>query len=269
MFPSVQRQIDYHPTLMNNTVDETFYTMEIEEINDFINGTSKELKNAFAILTPMIRIYDIVNTSGKSIEYKPIGFWSKVFTPAPLSSLTNLTIKIKNPSGTVLENMNDILDVKFIYQYQSDPADDRTNILVIETMQYFSEVEYKPTDTILFRNYSYRNPSATNVQQFNDFINRQKGHKILQLTNDDPSKFLKNRIYIARPAYLDTSTGGLTEESWYTSFKSTLDDETTISSITESEYDTGRFINIDLQTIYFFKITTKEQNMTILESERV
>jgi hypothetical protein len=267
MFPSVQRQIDYHPSLMNNTVDETFYTMEIDEINDFINGTSKEFKNAFAILTPMIRIYDIVNRSGKAIEYKPIGFWSKTFTPAPLSSLTNLTIKIKNPAGTVLENMNDTLDVKFIYQYQSDPTDDRTNILVIETTKYFSEVEYKPTDTIVFKNYSYRNPLASNVQQFNDFMNRQKGHKILYLSNDDSNKFLKNRIHIARPAYLDTITGGLTEESWYTSFKTTLNDETTIGSITE--YDTGRFINIDLQTIYFFKITTKEQSMASLESERV
>jgi hypothetical protein len=245
--------------------------MEIDEINDFINGTSKEFKNAFAILTPMIRIYDIVNTSGKSIEYKPIGFWSKTFTPAPLSSLTNLTIKIKNPAGVVLENMNDILDVKFIYQYQSNPADDRTNILVIETTKYFSEVEYKPTDTIIFRNYSYRNSSSSssNVQEFNDFINRQKGHKILYLSNDDPNKILKNRIHIARPAYLDITTGGLTEESWYTSFKTDLNDETTIDSITESEYDTGRLINIDLQTIYFFKITTKEQSMAPLESERI
>ncbi len=269
MFPAVQRQIDYHPTLLNNTVDEIYYTMEIEEINDFINGTSKEFKNAFAVLTPMTRIYDIVNTSGKSIEYKPVGFWPKVFTPAPLSSLTNLTIKIKNPTGTVLQNKNDTLDVKFIYQYQYNPEDndDRTNILVVETLQYFSEVEYKPTDTIVFRNYSYRNPSASNSQQFNDFINRQKGHKILYLTNDSSSKFLKNRIYIARPAYLDETTGGLTEESWYTSFKTTLENETTIGNITQ--YDTGRFINIDLQTIYFFKITTKEQSMAILESERV
>ena len=121
MFPAVQRQIDYHPTLLNNTVDEIYYTMEIEEINDFINGTSKEFKNAFAVLTPMTRIYDIVNTSGKSIEYKPVGFWPKVFSPAPLSSLTNLTIKIKNPTGTVLQNKNDTLDVKFIYQYQYNP----------------------------------------------------------------------------------------------------------------------------------------------------
>ena len=33
-------------------------------------------------------------------------------------------------------------------------------------------------------------------------------------------------------------------------------------------FDTGRLINLDLQNVYFFKITTKEQNMT-LETERV
>jgi hypothetical protein len=81
------------------------------------------------------------------------------------------------------------------------------------------------------------------------------------------AKFLKNRIHIARPAYLDKTTGGLTEESWYSTFKNiVLDDVTTIGDITT--FDKGRLINIDLQNVYFFKITTKEQNMS-LETERV
>jgi hypothetical protein len=269
LFPSVQRNIDYHPTLKNNSVEEFYYIMEIEELSDIINGTSKDLTNAFAILTPMIRIYDIVNSSSKSIEYKSSGMWSKIFSPTPLSSLTNLTIKIKNPVGSILENINDTLDVKFIYQYQSNPLDDRTDVLVIETLQYFSDSEYKPTDTIIFRNYNYRKTDTTpESQYFNDFINRQKGHKILSVSNDNPDKILKNRIHIARPAYLNINTGYLTEEGWYTSFKTTLEDESTINTITESNYDSGRLINVDLQNIYFFKITTKEQSMQ-LDSERV
>ncbi len=269
LFPSVQRNIDYSPTLKNNPIEEAYYIMETEELSDIINGTSKDLANAFAILTPLIRIYDITNSSSKSIEYKSTGMWPKTFYPTPLSSLTNLTIKIKNPAGSVLENINDTLDVKFIYQYQSNPSDDRTNVLVIETLQYFSDSEYKPTDTIIFRNYNYRKTDTTSESQyFNEFINRQKGHKILSVSNDNPDKILKNRIHIARPAYLDINTGYLTEEGWYTAFKTTLEDESTINTITEENYDSGRLINIDLQNIYFFKITTKEQSMQ-LDSERV
>jgi hypothetical protein len=268
MFPAVQRRVEYHPTLVENAVQESYYSMEIEEIRDVMEGTSRNLQNSFAILTPGIRIYDISSPSAKSIEYKVSGTWAKQFNPTPLSSLTNLSIQIKKPSGDIITNMNDTLDIKFVYQFtELTPADTRADVLVIETTEYFSDKEYNLTDTIIIRNYSHYASTTQNCQNFNDFMNRQKGHKILDTSNDDPSKFLKNRIHIARPAYLDKITGGLTEESWYISFKNdVLDDMTTIDDITT--FDTGRLINIDLQNIYFFKITTKEQSM-LLETERV
>ncbi len=268
MFPAVQRRIEYHPTLLENSIQETYYSMEIEEVRDVMEGTSRDLQNSFAILTPGIRIYDISNPSSKSIEYKVSGMWSKQFNPTPLGSLTNLSIQIKKPSGDIVTNMNDTLDVKFIYQYtEATPLDTRADIIVIETTEYFSDQEYKPTDTIIFKNYRHYASATQNCQNFNDFMNRMKGHKILSTSNDDPAKFLKNRIHIARPAYLDKITGGLIEESWYTTFKNTvLDDDSSIGGITT--FDTGRLINIDLQNVYFFKITTKEQSMSF-ETERV
>ncbi len=268
MFPAVQRRIEYHPSLIENSVEETYYSMEIEEVRDVMEGTSRDLQNSFAILTPAIRIYDISSPSSKSIEYKVSGTWSKQFNPTPLGSLTNLSIQIKKPSGDLVTNMNDTLDVKFIYQYtEATPMDTRADVLVIETTEYFSDQEYKPTDTIILRNYSHYASMTQNCQNFNEFMNRKKGHKILATSNDDPAKFLKNRIHIARPAYLDKMTGGLTEESWYTTFKNAvLDDDSSIGDITT--FDTGRLINMDLQNIYFFKITTKEQSMSF-ETERV
>ncbi len=264
MMPSVQRQIDYHPTLTDNTIEETYYSIEIEEIKDVMQGTSRDLNNAFAIITPIIRIYDIVNTSSKSVEYKVAGMWSKKFSPAPLSSLNNLTMTIKKPSGDIVSNLNDILDIKYIYQ--SNLLDDDTNFLVIETLQYFSDTEYKNTDTLIIRNFQYHDNTILGVQYFNEFMNRQKGHKIIKTDKSNSNKLLKNLIYIARPAYLDKNIGELVEEDWYTSFKTNIWDINS-SEIIE-QYDTGRLINIDLQNIYFFKITTKETNITI-ESERV
>ena len=267
MMPSVQRQVSYHPTLRENTIDETYYTMEIDEIKDVMNGSSRDLNNTFAVLIPFIRVYDIINASSKTVEYKVGGLWSKRFSPAPLSSLTNLSIQMKKPSGDLLKNLNDTLDIKFVYHYQENMADSRTDVLIIQTTQYFSENEYKATDTIIIKNYKHYNSTTPESQDFNDFMNQQKGHKILASSSSDTSKFLKNRIHIARPAYLDINTGGLTDESWYPTFRDNiLDDETTIDDITI--FDTGRLINIDLQNVYFFKITTKEQNMT-LETDRV
>jgi hypothetical protein len=153
-----------------------------------------------------------------------------------------------------------------ILEYQSNLLDDNTNYLVIETLDYFSDTEYKNTDTIILRNYQYHDSTLANVQQFNEFMNREKGHKIIKTTKSDENKLLRNRIHIARPAYLDISVGELVEESWYTSFKTNIWDIDT-SEIIE-QYDTGRLINIDLQNLYFFKITTKETTIT-LESERV
>jgi hypothetical protein len=263
IFPSFIRQVDYYnPMIVDNIINEPYYTMEIDEFSDVINGTSKNLTKAFAVLTPFIRIYDINRDSSKSIEYKTAGLWGKRFI-TPISSLTNLTIKIKKPNGEILKNLNDTLDVKFIYQYKSNPSDPRTDILVIQTEQYFSELEYKVADTIIFRNYNFR---KTESNQFNSFINQEEGHKILAVNSSDPSKYLKNRIYISRPAYLDVKTGDITEEPWYTTFKTNIENETQLDSITT--FDTGRFINLSLQNIYFFKIITKEQLM-VIESERV
>ncbi len=263
IFPSFIRQVDYYnPMVVDNIMNEPYYTMEIDEFSDVINGTNKNLTKSFAVLTPFIRIYDITRDSSKSIEYKTTGLWGKTFM-TPISSLTNLTIKIKKPNGEILKNLNDILDVKFIYQYKSDPSDPRTDILVIQTEQYFSELEYKVADTIVFRNYNFRKADS-NI--FNNFINQEQGHKILAVSSSDPSKYLKNRIYISRPAYLDVKTGDITEESWYTNFKTNIENETQLNSITT--FDTGRLINLSLQNIYFFKITTKEQLM-IIDSERV
>jgi hypothetical protein len=232
-----------------------------------MEGTSKNLSNAFAVITPFLRIYDIANSSSKTVEYKIAGMWAKRFSPAPLSSLTNLTIKMKKPSGDIINNINDTLDPKFIYQNTHDNIDDRNNILIIRTKEYFSDTEYKPSDTIVFRNYRHYKTNTSNCSAFNNFMNREKGHRILATSSSDPTKFMRNQIHIARPAYLDKTNGGLTEESWYTIFKNTvLDTPSTINSIIS--FDSGRFINIDLQNVYFFKITTKEQNMS-LESERV
>ena len=105
------------------TIQRKFYNLII--FKDYMERrllikASKDLTKAFAIISPIVRIYDITQPSSKSVEYKTMGMWKKNFI-TPLSSLTNLTIRIKKPSGEIIKNLNDTLDIKFIYQDKINP----------------------------------------------------------------------------------------------------------------------------------------------------
>lgn len=266
--PAIKRRVEYSSSLRESTISDPYYLLEIDEIDETMDGTNRNLNNAFAVLSPIVPMYD--SLIPKHVEYKVIGRWLKKFSPAPLNTLNHLSLSLKKQTGEILKNLNDTLDIKYIYQYQSDSNDPRTEVLIIETQKYFSEYEYQTTDTIIFKNYQHYNTSTDQSQKFNDFINRSEGHRILEISSNDSDLYLKNRIHIARPASYDLDNGLLSEEGWFTTFKEfELDTEITINN--RSTYDNGRLLNLDLQNLYFFKIITKEQNMSrmILSSERI
>uniref|UniRef100_A0A6C0E754 Uncharacterized protein n=1 Tax=viral metagenome TaxID=1070528 RepID=A0A6C0E754_9ZZZZ len=268
--PGLKQPVDYHSSLTHLLISDPYYLVEIDEINNVYDGSSRDLSNAFSVVVPAASMYTSPNLIARHVEYKPVDDWFKKFYPSPLSSLTNMTIKVKTPLGKVLTNLNDTIDIKFVYNYSSDISDERNEVIVIQTSKFFSSNEYQPTDTILIKGYYHHNTSSPESQMFNDFMNRSEGHSILALSCSDDSLFLQNRIHIARPATLNINTGGLSELSWYTTYKNDeMDTVETIDSITT--YDTGRLINLDMQNLYCFKITTREKNMNLLsaQSERV
>jgi hypothetical protein len=268
--PGLKQPVDYHSSLTHLLISDPYYLVEIDEINSVYDGSSKNLSNAFAVVIPATSMYSSANLIARHVEYHTIDNWFKTFYPVPLSSLTNITIRVKNPLGKVLTNLNDVIDINFVYNYTSDISDERNEVIVIQTAKFFSSNEYQPTDTILISGYRHHSTSSAESQMFNDFMNRSEGHSILALSSSDDEVFLQNRIHIARPAKLDINTGRLLEESWYTTYKTDeIDTIDTIESIVT--YDTGRLINLDMQNLYCFKVTTKEKNMVLLSthSERV
>jgi hypothetical protein len=268
--PGLKQQVDYHSSLTHLLISDPYYLVEIDEINNVYDGSSRELSNAFSVVIPATSMYSSPTLTARHVEYKTIDGWLKKFQPVPLSALTNMTIRVKTPLGKVLTNLNDTIDIKFVYSYSSDLSDDRNEVIVIQTSKFFSSNEYQLTDTILIKGYQHHNTVSAESQMFNDFMNRSEGHSILALSSSDDSLFLHNRIHIARPASLDINTGGLLEMPWYTTYKNDeIDTIDTIESI--MTYDSGRLINLDMQNLYCFKITTKEKNMGLLsgQSERV
>lgn len=268
--PGLKQPVDYHSTLTHQLISDPYYIIEIDETGEVYDGSSKDLNKAFTVVVPLVPMYSSTISIARHVEYRSIDRWMKKYYPVPLNSLTNLTLRVKNPLGKVLTNLNDVLDINFVYQYSSDDSDDRNEVIVIQTAKYFSSNEFQTTDTIIIRNYQHRNTSSNESQLFNDFMNREEGHHILALSSDDSDLYLSNRIHIARPAKLSIDSGALVEESWYTTYKNDeIDTTSTIDSITT--YDAGRLINLDMQNLYCFKIVTKEKNMGVLslQSERV
>jgi len=268
--PGLKQPVDYHSSLTHQLIADPYYIVEIDEIEEIYDGSNKDLNKAFAVVVPIAPMYSSTISIARHVEYRTIDRWMKKYSPVPLNSLTNLTLRVKNPLGQTINNLNDILDINFVYQYTSDDSDTRNEVIVLQTDKYFSSNEYQTTDTIIIKNYQHRNTSSAESQLFNDFMNRSQGHHVLALSSNDNNLYLKNRIHIARPAKLDINNGGVVEESWYTTYKCTeLDTTDSISSI--STYDTGRLINLDMQNLYCFKIITREQNMGLLslQAERV
>ena len=95
--------------------------------------------------------------------------------------------------------------------------------IVIEVSTYFYPEEFKVGDTIIFNNYDFSSNSTSNINLFNDFINRLEGHKIIDTGKSSASTILHNLINIPSPAIANRTNGNITDQtSWYTSFKGEL-----------------------------------------------
>lgn len=263
LIPAHNRSITYTST-QQSLNRSPYLLLTIPEIEESMESTNFEASQAFGFLVPYTNNYDTCVNDLKFHEFHPIENFQKIYYPSPINTLPNLTFQLKEPNGQILSCQNDYLDVKYIYRQIDDTDDPRTDFLWIETLKFFNDNEYQIGDQIIFKNYQYYNTSSGNSYSFNEFINRDQGHTIVAI-GVSGDQYLKNRIKISRPASYNLTNGYLDEEFWYTSFKSLeLNDNTTISNRDDTNYDTGRLLNVNLQVTYVLKVTTKEYNLDFL-----
>ncbi len=195
------------------------------------------------------------------IEFKNTLGKAKEFLHNPLASLPKLDITINTPLGDNPNNLIDVLNIKSITYQEQTSSNVATEYLMVQTTTFFPIEQYKIGDTIKFQNYVYRDTGTYNeATDFNNFINRDAGHKIIVVKSNDSDKLLKNRIYFSAPNEISTVTGNVAETSWYTSLKSkSLGDISLANSVTDTS---GKLINCNLQThaIFKVKIMDKESN---------
>lgn len=216
----------------------------IEEISNTYYGTHKDINKAIAVLYPLSAVYE--NENLKHIEYVDKGNMIKHFSPTPLNTLSNLQFIIKDPNGNILNFKNDILTIKKI-------EGDNNNFIKITTNEYFNG-EYQDKDIIKIKNFTSLN------KEFNNFINRDKGHRIYIEDNFRDTKIysiavLKNTFSILCAGEYDGHT---------------FNPKSDIKEITDIVNDNkinGEILNTNLQLSIFLKIETKTIQFDSLDTQ--
>ena len=199
--------------------------------------------------------------------YIPVGFEKKIFYPSPLASLNKLTIQLTTPDGENISNLRDNLDITAValenvsnLQLKKPtgfPKENSRNIK-LTTKQFFTNRTFRIGDKIIIDDYTIDTPDSSQ-SEFIDFINRQTGHYIINLTlevstNDDSNtndnEGFINTIYISPPGNYDDSTGGIKDK-----IAGIADGSLTV---TQSASTTPRLLNLYLQNHYIFKIITRD-----------
>lgn len=249
IFPNLSKKILY-TNVTEKISDYQYVNVISDELMNIQEGTNSELRKSFAIMYPSASdnqiFINFLNTNNSVVEYNP-----------PLNTLNFLTVRCLDPLGHPINNHNDVLNIQFIYYQQQNIMDGATEYLYIKTTDYFSPSEYKTGQRIQIKKYNYKatNNITNESLKFNNYINREEGHYIIDTSSSD-NKPLYNIIKIAKPAILNSQTGDLEEYMWYSIFKiqGFTDNPSTITT-----NDDGKLINLNLQTTFFIDITTENK----------
>ena len=261
IIPNKNLNITYTST--SNTLDNyPFIIVDVGDINDVIYGSNDNLSSSLAVMSAITPILK-ASSENRYLEFKNLNNSIKEYYDNPIASLSDLEIKIKNHQGNNLTDIQDVLTIDTIYNSGSDTSE----FLKIKTTTYFGS-EYQVGDIIIIKKYVYRETDTySEATNFNNFINRTEGHKIISLTSSSGSSLshYNNLISISIPHSVSTSTGELVLDNWYTSLKtkSATDDDSSSSGDTE-----GKLINTNLQTNLFINIEYLEKN-NLIKSELI
>lgn len=256
ILPNQLRRVEY-TTQTEYLSNFQYLNIVIDEIQNKQEGSSTQLRKSFAILYP--KLLNLGSAPTKFMEYSNV---NRSVSLVNLNTLPMMTINCFDPANKLLSDVADVIDIEYIYYQHSDVSDSQTERLAIKTTTYFDSRNFEVGDRIRVKDYAYADSTSVYGKSFNDFINREEGHTILETDVSVSGKYLKNIIYIPKPASLDKITGDITDETWYTLLK--IDD---FPDANDTIYynETGKLVNVNMQTTFFFQITTLEPEVKQLQ----
>lgn len=291
-FPEDTEIVGYDNRIHLNTLSNPYLLLHIDELSGVYSGTNSNNDRCFSHLvidkeqstaslssgytTSNINVTDdngdasTINTFANQFErsylrYYPSCFDSKIFYNNPLASLGSMNIRVTNPLGDSLNNHPDIITINAIaFEAAADKAIDAPSgfprtalsdnkICKITLASYVSNRLFKIGDKIRISHIVSTN------SDFQEYANRDDGHVIINLdaevntnTGTVANKGFINNIYIAPPGTIDYTNGNLDTSSYH----ETVGTLTNISGTSIKGY----VINLNLQSHFIFKITTRDTN---------
>ena len=237
--------------------DNPYLTVIAKGINFSSYGTNKTLNETLGIYTPIIPLpTGLSNIS--YLEFKNTSSQNKEYSPAPEGYISQLDLSINNPSGILASNLLDVLDIYSIFLNTSNTVPlTITDTLVIQTNTYFNNNEFQNNDLIKIQGYQYHNMSYDESAQFNNWINSNTGHYIIDVAKSNIATTLYNQLIIPIPASLSRITGTLDVEPWFNDF--------VIKSLSNVaiQDNGGKLINANTQSHLVVNIKTLEKNDNI------
>ena len=249
----------YIPFITPRLNDNPYLALTVKGINYSSYGTNKILNNTMGIYTPLMPL-PLSLSDVSYLEFKNTSVQKKEYTPTPEGYISALDLSITTPSGLLVSNTNDVLDIYSIFLNPNIiygggvPISDS---LIIQTTTYFNSVEFRVNDLITIKNYTYHNDSFDECNIFNNWINRDAGHYISYIGKSNLDTTLYNQLIIPVPAALSRSTGNIAIESWFSSF------DMKIFSNVAIQDNGGKLINVNTQSHLVVNIKTMEKNDNI------
>lgn len=182
LLPNKKLYVDYS-VIQDSLSYKPYILIDMNE-GDYTNeGTNSTVNNAIAVMnsaTPVSRTFSELNY----LEYKNINGAVKKYYNNPISNLSILNIQMKTQLNQFPFEINDVLTIDTIYSSGTN-LNEKINI---RTSTFFSN-QYQTGDIIKVKNYVYRDDSYSEATDFNSYINRAKGHKIIGIKNNNYAYF--------------------------------------------------------------------------------
>jgi hypothetical protein len=250
--------------------DYQYIQVELLETDGIWNGTNNSINKSIGMMVPddircVLDEGTVISNNNDSytrnyIVFRNIVPCKKIYHPNPRNNLNLISLRFLDPQGNELKLLNDNLTINNVnLEYQSD------NIISIRLItNYFSIYEYKEGDTIILKNFKFKEFSTEfNVRKIEDYLSRDDGHKIIKIRkfiDDDFNTALgfNNCISILFPYKLNNTNGNL--ESDYQQFIST-NLPTTDNIYNLNNNCNGNVLNLSMQHTVFFNITTLSRDI--------
>ncbi len=126
-----------------------YIMLNISEFGDIYDGTNDAVRRCFSKLI-FDKCYKAPNGRGYLI-LQPMQSEKKIFYPAPLSSLSKLSISLTRPNGQLFNHSKDEYR---IFKIEHDMIN--RHLLKVVTDKYFDKNEFYKGDTILMKNFELK-----------------------------------------------------------------------------------------------------------------